>query len=140
MKGFPIHPSVEEGIQQVDAALFNGDTFDDPENRAYLKGYVQRWLRRVEEDERRVATSVRTDTRASTAERTFHVYYVTRTVIRGYVKVTATSKTEASNKARALVDESNDVLVADYESYHVETNPLGEVEDLYEDLDEDDAG
>jgi hypothetical protein len=55
VKGFPIHPKVEEGIQQIDAALFNGDTFDDAENRAHLKGYVERWLRRIEEDEKHAA-------------------------------------------------------------------------------------
>lgn len=47
-----IHPAVEEALQQIDAALFNGDTFDDPQDRAYLRGYVERWLRRIEEDER----------------------------------------------------------------------------------------
>lgn len=52
VKGFPIHPAVENGIQQIDAALFNGDTFDDAENRTYLKGYVERWLKRIEEDEK----------------------------------------------------------------------------------------
>lgn len=52
MKGFPIHLKVEEAIQQIDAALFNGDMFDDPENRAHLKGYVERWLKCIEEDEK----------------------------------------------------------------------------------------
>jgi aminoglycoside phosphotransferase (APT) family kinase protein len=48
-----IHPAVVEAIQQIDAALFNGDTFDDPENRAELKRYVESWLRCIEEDEQR---------------------------------------------------------------------------------------
>lgn len=55
MKGFPIHPKVEKAIQQIDAVLFSGDTFDDPANRAHLKGYVERWLLRIEEDTKHAA-------------------------------------------------------------------------------------
>ena len=52
MNGFPIHPKVQEAIQQIDAALFNGDTFDSPENRTYLKEYVERWLREIVRNEK----------------------------------------------------------------------------------------
>lgn len=47
-----VHPKVEEAFQQIDAALYNGDTFDKPDNRKKLKEYAQAWLRRIEEDER----------------------------------------------------------------------------------------
>lgn len=44
-----LHPSIELAIQQIDAALFAGDAFDDPRAHAYLRGYVVRWLRRLQE-------------------------------------------------------------------------------------------
>jgi hypothetical protein len=49
MKGFPMHPKIEDALQQIDAALFNGDTFDDEENRAALQEYVDRWQRKLRE-------------------------------------------------------------------------------------------
>ena len=49
MKGFPMHPKIEDAIQQIDAALFNGDTFDDEGHRATLQEYVDRWQRQLRE-------------------------------------------------------------------------------------------
>lgn len=51
-----MHPKVAGAIQEIDAALFNGDTFDDPDDRAELVAYVERWSRELglipsEEDE-----------------------------------------------------------------------------------------
>lgn len=40
-----MHPKVEGAIQEIDAALFNGDTFDNPDDRAELMAYVERWAR-----------------------------------------------------------------------------------------------
>lgn len=42
-----MHPRVTEAIQQIDAALFNGDTFFDDEARAELLEYVERWARQI---------------------------------------------------------------------------------------------
>ena len=44
-----MHPSVERAIQEIDAAVFNGDTFEDPEARIELKAYLERWMRRLAE-------------------------------------------------------------------------------------------
>ena len=44
-----MHPSVERAIQEIDAAVFNGDTFEDPEARAELQSYLERWTRRLAE-------------------------------------------------------------------------------------------
>lgn len=38
-----MHPKVAGAIQEIDAALFNGDTFEDPDDRAELVSYVERW-------------------------------------------------------------------------------------------------
>ncbi len=38
-----------KAIQEIDAALFNGDTFDDPAVRAVLSAYVERWARELRE-------------------------------------------------------------------------------------------
>lgn len=51
-----MHPKVTGAIQEIDAALFNGDTFDDPDDRAELTAYVERWAQELglippEEDE-----------------------------------------------------------------------------------------
>lgn len=40
-----MHPKVEEAFQQIDAALFNGDTFDSPEDKKHLHDYLLRWLK-----------------------------------------------------------------------------------------------
>ncbi len=42
-----MHPKVAGAIQEIDAALFNGDTFDDPDDRAELVEYVRRWSREL---------------------------------------------------------------------------------------------
>jgi len=34
-------------VSEIDAALFNGDTFDDPAARAELASYVERWAREL---------------------------------------------------------------------------------------------
>lgn len=44
-----MHPKVEQAIQEIDAAVFNGDTFDEPEARIELKAYLERWTRRLAE-------------------------------------------------------------------------------------------
>lgn len=46
-----MHPDVTEAIQQIDAALFNGDTFDDdPDARAELTEYLARWFGHLAQD------------------------------------------------------------------------------------------
>lgn len=42
-----MHPKVAGAIQEIDAALFNGDTFDDPDDRAELTAYVETWAREL---------------------------------------------------------------------------------------------
>lgn len=44
-----MHPNVARAIQEIDAAVFNGDTFEEPEARAELLEYVNSWLRRLSE-------------------------------------------------------------------------------------------
>jgi len=44
-----MHPRVAEAIQQIDAALCNGDTFDEPEAHAELTRYVTDWAKRLAE-------------------------------------------------------------------------------------------
>ena len=42
-----MHPKVSDAIQQIDAAVFNGDTFEDPTDRADLLEYIERWCKRL---------------------------------------------------------------------------------------------
>ena len=42
-----MHPKVAEAIQQIDAAIFNGDTFEEPEARGELIEYIERWCKRL---------------------------------------------------------------------------------------------
>jgi len=42
-----MHPHVAHAIQEIDAALFNGDTFDDPDMRDELLEYIARWTRQL---------------------------------------------------------------------------------------------
>jgi hypothetical protein len=44
-----IHPDVRRAMEQIDAALMNGDTFYDGEARQELYEYVRSWLRVIEE-------------------------------------------------------------------------------------------
>jgi hypothetical protein len=47
MKGIPMHPKVAQAIQEIDAAVFNSDTFDDEGERDELARYIERWLREL---------------------------------------------------------------------------------------------
>lgn len=38
-----MHPKVRQAIQEIDAAVFNGDTFEEPAARQSLLEYVERW-------------------------------------------------------------------------------------------------
>jgi hypothetical protein len=42
-----MHPKVAGAIQEIDAALYNGDTFDDPGDRAELTAYVEKWAQEL---------------------------------------------------------------------------------------------
>lgn len=42
-----MHPKVAEAIQQIDAAVFNGDTFENPDERTELLEYIERWCKRL---------------------------------------------------------------------------------------------
>lgn len=42
-KGRGIHPDVLKAIEEIDAAVFSGDTFLDTENREKLAHYLGRW-------------------------------------------------------------------------------------------------
>lgn len=44
-----MHPNVARAIQEIDAAVFNGDTFEEPEARAELLEYIARWTRALAE-------------------------------------------------------------------------------------------
>lgn len=43
-----MHESVENAIDEIDAAMFSGDTFHDDDNREELKKYIVRWNREIE--------------------------------------------------------------------------------------------
>jgi len=40
-----IHPDVLEALEQIDAAVFSGDTFQTQEARQWLHSYLERWNR-----------------------------------------------------------------------------------------------
>ncbi|AWY09226.1 hypothetical protein vBRpoSV10_104 [Ruegeria phage vB_RpoS-V10] len=40
-----MHPSVENALEEIDAAVFSGDTFVREENRVILQEYLGRWSR-----------------------------------------------------------------------------------------------
>lgn len=42
-----MHPDVKDAIAHIDAAVFNGDTFDDEANRTELLECIERWLREL---------------------------------------------------------------------------------------------
>ena len=42
-----MHSKVAEAIQQIDAAVFNGDTFEMPDNRKELLEYIERWCKEL---------------------------------------------------------------------------------------------
>jgi hypothetical protein len=44
-----LHPNVAQAIQEIDAAVFNGDAFEEVEARAELLEYIERWQRRLAE-------------------------------------------------------------------------------------------
>jgi hypothetical protein len=40
-----LHPKVENALQEIDAAMYSGDTFIDGANIQMLQGYLDRWNR-----------------------------------------------------------------------------------------------
>lgn len=42
-----LHPDVKEALDQIDAAIFTGDTFFNPENMEELKTFIGRWNREI---------------------------------------------------------------------------------------------
>jgi hypothetical protein len=42
---------LEDACEQIDAAVFSGDTLYDDDDRAALKEYVQRWVRAIDSHE-----------------------------------------------------------------------------------------
>lgn len=42
-----MHPKLADAIQQIDAAVFNGDTFETPEHRHALCEYLERWSKQL---------------------------------------------------------------------------------------------
>lgn len=45
-----MHPSVAKAIQEIDAAVMNGDTFENPDARKELLEYIERWKRELAQD------------------------------------------------------------------------------------------
>jgi hypothetical protein len=45
-----VHPKVAAAIQEIDAAVFSGDSFDDPMSRAEMIEYARRWIRELSQD------------------------------------------------------------------------------------------
>lgn len=46
-----MHPNVMEAFQQIDAAMFSGDSFHYSGNRKYLQSFIERWQRGLNEHE-----------------------------------------------------------------------------------------
>lgn len=44
-----MHPSVENAIEEIDAALFNGDGFNNHDGIKLMKSLLERWGNRVTE-------------------------------------------------------------------------------------------
>lgn len=44
-----MHSNVNRAIQEIDAAVFNGDAFEDEDARAELLEYLERWRRALGE-------------------------------------------------------------------------------------------
>lgn len=42
-----LHPRLAEAFEQIDAAVFNGDTFHDPDHRENFIDYLNRWSREL---------------------------------------------------------------------------------------------
>ena len=42
-----MHPKVKQAIQEIDAAVFSGDTFEEPEAKAELLRHATRWVREL---------------------------------------------------------------------------------------------
>lgn len=42
-----LHPKVDEAFDEIDAAVFSGDSFHDPDNLAELERYIARWSREI---------------------------------------------------------------------------------------------
>lgn len=42
-----IHPKVEAAFQEIDAAFFSGDTFEDEDARERVKFFLARWNKEV---------------------------------------------------------------------------------------------
>lgn len=47
--GLPEH--LNEAVEEIDAAIFSGDTFNDPEARKVLRDLMARWTRGLDETE-----------------------------------------------------------------------------------------
>jgi len=43
----PLHPDLVHAIEQLDAALFNGDAFDGPIAHAHMRRMLARWIRQL---------------------------------------------------------------------------------------------
>lgn len=44
-----LHPSTAQAFDEIDAALFSGDTFLSEANASVLENFIQRWSRGLEE-------------------------------------------------------------------------------------------
>ena len=42
-----MHPKIEAAIEEIDAAVMNGDTFEDVEAREELLEVIERWRREL---------------------------------------------------------------------------------------------
>lgn len=40
-----LHPKLENALQEIDAAMYSGDTFIDGANIQMMQGYLDRWNR-----------------------------------------------------------------------------------------------
>ena len=45
-----MHPHLAHAIQEIDAAVFNGDVFEDPDERTEMVEYLVRWCKRLKRE------------------------------------------------------------------------------------------
>lgn len=53
----PMHPNVARAFDEIDAALFSGDTFHNPQSLARLKSMIERWQRAIPSIEARISAT-----------------------------------------------------------------------------------
>ena len=63
-----MHESDLKAFNTIDAAVFNGDSYNDPENMAYIRRMLHRWTLRLDETEKNLIDNAREDAEREESE------------------------------------------------------------------------